>query len=302
MYKIILSLFIVGFSLIINAQSVGIGTTTPASSAQLDVNSTTQGLLPPRMSYAQRNAIITPATGLIIYCTDCANGEMQYYNGTSWISMSVGAGAIPANLPSVQICNQIWTTQNLNVSTYADGTVIPQVQDATAWASLSTGAWCYYANDAINGKVYNWYAVAGIYDAASFNNPLLRKKLAPDGWHMPTNYEWNKLVKCIDPLADTTTCCTNSAGIAMKSTTGWNNNGLNSGTGTNRSGFAGVPGGYRNYDGAFYAFGINGVWWSSTENSTMTSGLNRILAYNSSDVKRQTSNKSNGNPVRCIRD
>jgi hypothetical protein len=66
------------------SQSVGIGTITPDPSAKLDVTSTTSGFSPPRMTYVQRNAITNPATGLIIYCTDCANGEMQYFNGGSW--------------------------------------------------------------------------------------------------------------------------------------------------------------------------------------------------------------------------
>ena len=49
--------------------------------------------------------------------------------------------------------------------TYSDGTPIPQVTDATEWANLTTGAWCYYQNDETEGKLYNWYAVMGIHDA-----------------------------------------------------------------------------------------------------------------------------------------
>jgi hypothetical protein len=67
---------------------VGIGTATPASSAQLDVNSTTKGLLPPQMTAAQRNAIVNPAKGLMLYCTNCGTyGEPEYFNGTTWVNM-----------------------------------------------------------------------------------------------------------------------------------------------------------------------------------------------------------------------
>ena len=60
---------------------VGVGTTTPHASAVLDVTSTTQGFLPPRMTQAQRNAIVSPASGLIIWCTNCgASGK--YYDYT----------------------------------------------------------------------------------------------------------------------------------------------------------------------------------------------------------------------------
>lgn len=67
------------------------GTYTDIPSARVAVNSTTQGFLPPRMTALQRNAIASPATGLIVYCTDCVrldggSGVLQSYNGTSWIS------------------------------------------------------------------------------------------------------------------------------------------------------------------------------------------------------------------------
>ena len=98
---------------------------------------------------------------------------------------------------SVIIGTQEWTKENLNVSKYSDGTIIPQVTDPTQWGSLITGAWCYYNNTTANGttygKLYNWYAVAGIYDAASAANPALRKKLAPNGWRIPGDTDWTKL-------------------------------------------------------------------------------------------------------------
>jgi hypothetical protein len=62
---------------------VGIGTTNPDASAALDITSTTKGLLMPRMTNAQRLAISTPATGLMIYQTDATVG-FYYYNGASW--------------------------------------------------------------------------------------------------------------------------------------------------------------------------------------------------------------------------
>ncbi len=86
---------------IINAQ-VGIGTTTPHATAELDVTSITKGFLPPRMTYAQKVAIVSPASGLIIWCTNCgANGELQVYNGTSWMNLSVTSGsAATPNAPT----------------------------------------------------------------------------------------------------------------------------------------------------------------------------------------------------------
>ncbi len=74
---------------------VGIGTVTPATSAALDVTSTSQGLLPPRMTKIQRDAISSPALGLMIYCTDCGGGEIEVYSGVDWRNMIGGPVAPP---------------------------------------------------------------------------------------------------------------------------------------------------------------------------------------------------------------
>jgi hypothetical protein len=71
---------------------VGIGTTTPDPSAQLEVNSSTKGFLPPRMTDSQKNFMDNPAAGLIVYCTDCGpGGQMQMFNGTVWTDMIGGS-------------------------------------------------------------------------------------------------------------------------------------------------------------------------------------------------------------------
>ena len=72
-----------------------VGASSAASaSAVLEVSSTTQGFLPPRMTYAQKTAIVSPPQGLMIYCTNCGtNGEPEYFNGTSWVNMAGGAAA-----------------------------------------------------------------------------------------------------------------------------------------------------------------------------------------------------------------
>ena len=88
MKHILLGLMLL-FTIATKAQ-VGVGTTTPVTSAMLEVKSTTKGFLPPRLTYAQRQAISSPATGLMIYCTNCGPGEPQFYNGTAWVNMIGG--------------------------------------------------------------------------------------------------------------------------------------------------------------------------------------------------------------------
>ncbi|GIV43239.1 MAG: hypothetical protein KatS3mg035_0362 [Bacteroidia bacterium] len=70
---------------------IGIGTTTPNPSSILDLSSTDKGFLAPRMTQAQRTAIATPATGLLVYQTDGTPG-FYYYNGTNWIMISTSSG------------------------------------------------------------------------------------------------------------------------------------------------------------------------------------------------------------------
>lgn len=91
--KTALFLFLLQTSL--NAQ-VGLGTSTPASSAQLDVFSSTKGFLPPRLTHVQRNNIASPVAGLQIWCNDCgSSGQMQVFNGTCWTDM---VGGLPIGL------------------------------------------------------------------------------------------------------------------------------------------------------------------------------------------------------------
>ncbi len=85
-------LFALLFASTLTQAQIGIGTNTPNASSQLDVSSTSKGLLPPRMTALQRNAISNPAAGLIVWCNDCGSkGEIQIYNGTEWVNFSGGS-------------------------------------------------------------------------------------------------------------------------------------------------------------------------------------------------------------------
>ena len=66
---------------------VGINTQNPDLSAALDISSTTQGFLPPRLTYDEMKAISNPAQGLIVYCTDCIGpqGTIIIFNGEVWV-------------------------------------------------------------------------------------------------------------------------------------------------------------------------------------------------------------------------
>ena len=152
----------------------------------------------------------------------------------------------------VTIGTQVWTGCNLNVDTYLNGDPIPQITDPNLWKSARQGAWCYYNNDpangAIYGKLYNWYAVND------------SRGLAPSGYHIPTDTEWNTLINF---LGDFTI-----AGEKLKETglCHWNSPNEFS---NNQSLFTALPAGVRSSDptgdGSFGGIGEYAFFWTSTE-------------------------------------
>lgn len=223
-------------------------------------------------------------------------------NNSNNYSYTQGANLIDADgnvYPTfITSCGQTWMQKNLDVSHYRNGDVIPQVTDPATWTNLTTGAWCYYNNDpalgAVYGKLYNWYAVND------------SRGLAPSGWHVPSESDWSKFVKCIDHNADTTYQNWNStsAGGALKEagTSHW----IAPNTGaTNTSGFGGLPAGMRyNYDGHFNDIGYTSIWWSSTEDNT-NYAWGHLIDYDSEAFGRNDGPlefKKNGFSVRCIKD
>ena len=240
--------------------------------------------------FTPTNSGTTPMVAQIIVIPSTGSCQGESFTITLTINPS-----IVAPLPNVTIGTQIWSSTNLDVTTYRDGTPIPQVTDPTAWANLTTGAWCYYNNDPANGtiygKLYNWYAVAGIYDAASLNDPSLRKQLAPQGWHIPSDAEWTILTDFLGGES--------VAGGKMKETgtTHWDS--PNTGA-TNESGFTALPGGYRYNYSAFYSINFNSYWWSSTEYDSANSLL-RNINYNYGYLGGGNHLKEFGFSVRCIK-
>jgi len=185
---------------------------------------------------------------------------------------------------TVKIGTQTWTVENLRTTKYNDGTAISEVTDQTEWKNCTTPGYCWYNNDetankSTYGALYNWYAVN-------------TGKLAPEGWHVPTDADWNILAAYLGGES--------VAGGALKEagTTHWTspNTGAN-----NSSSFSALPGGYRSFDGYFFSIGNYGYWWSATEgNASVAYG--RSLGYDYSDLDRYNYYKSCGFSVRLVRD
>lgn len=187
---------------------------------------------------------------------------------------------------TVSIGSQCWTVENLKTTKYNDGSSIPNITDKAQWAEDSTfGAYSLYnnadSNNVIFGKLYNWYAVR-------------TGKLAPTGWHVPSDLEWTALYNNLggDSIA----------GGQMKDTSSlWFSPNVGA---TNSSGFKALPAGYRYASGDYYIIREVAFFWSTTQIDTLASGYSWTCELNNTFKKayRRVGSKGDGVSIRCIKD
>ncbi|MFP4548912.1 MAG: FISUMP domain-containing protein [Fidelibacterota bacterium] len=186
---------------------------------------------------------------------------------------------IDSNLyKTVKIGNQWWMAENLKVSRYRNG---DPIDDCWAYGDDENNILAY-------GRLYSWYAVS---DSCN---------IAPEGWHVPTDEEWEELAQYISDdnggyskNGDNW----NNAGSHLKATTGWNS-GEN---GTDDYGFSGLPAGSRSTNGHYAYIGNYAYFWSASESSWL-GAWGRNLLYHNATYNRGDHSKGNGFSVRCIKD
>jgi len=189
---------------------------------------------------------------------------------------------------SVTIGTQVWMVENLRTTKYNDGTSIPTETVDNTWLHLTTPAYCWYNNDAsyknTYGALYNWFAVN-------------TGKLAPMGWHVPTDVEWHQLTDYLggEILAGGKM---KSKGTIQSATGLWTE--PNTGA-SNSSGFNAVPGGGRSGGGSFFAITEFALFWSSTQYDD-TKAWYRNITNEGEDVYHDNFRKQDGMSVRCIKD
>jgi uncharacterized protein (TIGR02145 family) len=281
------------------AQS-GINTTTPDTSAILDVYSTNKGFLPPRLTTAQRNAIATSAEGLTIYNTtvNC----LQWWNGTVWYD-GCGNNFVCGDVLSyeredyntVMIGSQCWMAENLNIGTMINGN--------NNQANNSTIEKYCYNNDAGNcttyGGLYQW-AEAVQYQNGDTNttSPTLAfsgniQGICPTGWHLPTDTEWTALTNALD-ISDKGSRLAGNADL-------WTDGALEDSPNFSTSGFLALPAGLRDTDGSFFDQSNYAFFWSSTESGSSTAWFS-LLYYVFTDIYQNDIDKAIGFSVRCVQD
>ena len=211
------------------------------------------------------------------------------------------------NFGIVTIGMQTWMAENLKTTKYNDGTSIPNVTDNSAWAALSTGAYCDYnitpSNSDTYGRLYNWYAVDNNAATKAASNG--GKNICPTGWHVPSDTEWTTLTDYLTVNGYGYGGSGSDIAKSMATTSGWTSNGTvgnvgNDQSSNNASGFSALPGGFR-----YSAFeGIGGyVYWRSSTQSNTSYAWYRHVDNNYSDVySSEFFAKWVGMSVRCLRD
>jgi len=193
---------------------------------------------------------------------------------------------------TVVIGTQTWMAENLNFK--ASGSVC--YGDKTGGDSQG--------NCAIYGRLYNWAMAMALPDSCNSKicSGLINAKhkgICPSGWHIPSNVDWNILMKFVNPSCSDNSEC-DEAGTKLKAKDGWNT-GSGYKAGTDNYGFSALPGGYGDYfDGGFNLAGNYGFWWCASE--SVSGAWFRVMYYDNEEASYIGYGKSYLRSVRCVQD
>jgi uncharacterized protein (TIGR02145 family) len=329
------SLFILG----LNSQSVGIGTAQPAASALLDVQDTLKGVLLPRMNSLQRQSIVQPAQGLLVFDTDSSmycffngqnwnclgmpsgqiGGEMMYWNGNQWVVVAPGNHG-----DRLYFCQgrPIWASQGCPIQ-------CPALVTDTAGISynvINLGNQCWTAQNAATNRFANGDLISEVQGNSAWsqstssawcyynNDPnqsgLGRyynyaaatdaRGLCPIGWHVATDADWKNLEMSLG-LTQLQADSIGYRGSQEAQALKSISSWLNNGNGTNSSGFTALPAGGRS--------GPTGVFNSAQEIAAFWAiGLDgngqaytRYMYYNDGRIRRIANTLNTGISCRCVK-
>lgn len=244
--------------------------------------------------------------GLLLSFVGCSKDEVLPDGDTPGKVYDIDGNEYKTGL----IGNQIWMAENLRVTRYLNGDLIPTDLSDNEWSNTFSGAYAIYPHgggaseddvEGINssaemvkayGKLYNWFAVDD------------SRGLCPAGWHIPSDDEWTVLQ---DYLGGE-----DIAAGKMKSTRTfhdhhprWDSPNVDA---SNESGFSALPGGRYTFDvqimkHRFVYIGRQGGWWSSTKKDEyyVSSWYRSLYSFNN-NLSRNGASRGSGYSIRCIKD
>lgn len=191
---------------------------------------------------------------------------------------------------TVQIGNQCWFAENLNIGTRINGS-----SDQTDNGVIEK--YCYddiESNCSVYGGLYQWD------ELMQYTTNESPQGVCPAGWHIPSDNEWKTLEMYLgmsQEVTELTLWRGTMEGSKLKATSGWYMNG----NGTNESGFTALPSGFRGTDGQFYYGGNWTDFWSSSQ-INIDLAWSRALGYSRDNIGRYEDSKKFGFSIRCIKD
>lgn len=267
---------------------LGIGTTSPNASAIIDVTSSTQGFLPPRMTTVQRTSITSPAQGLTIYNTDLKC--LEVFNGVRWLN-STSLSSTDVYSPAT---GQIWMDRNLGANRVATS-----INDFNAYGSLFQ-----WGRRADGHQLITWTsATAGTAVNSGDNttrsnlpgNTFIRTPLEPNDWRVNSNDNlWQGASGTNNPCP---------VGYRIPTVAEWSAE-LLSWTSLNAGGGFASPlklcasGSRSNEDGSISSSGTSSFFWTSI---AWTNQYSKIYSFDSVGSFEQPEFRSIGYAVRCIK-
>jgi uncharacterized protein (TIGR02145 family) len=310
MKRILLYMLFTGILMEIAFSQVSINTdgSAPDNSAMLDVKSTNQGMLVPRMTASQIAGISNPADGLLVYNTEDGKLYIFVSSASAWKEVSYGPGTISGFTcgnsftdardnkiyNTVLIGTQCWMKENLNY-----GTMITTTAEQTD--NGIPEKYCYQnfgPSCDIYGGLYQWAEMVQYLNGATNYqswNPVPTSNvhgLCPANWHVASDAEWIVLREFLGGSG--------VAGGAMKETGFDHWYQPNTGA-TNSSNFTALPGGNRHSDGNSNNMGWLGWFWSATE-AYPAVGSYWLLETVDANLDQGIFDKQDGFSVRCVHD
>ena len=201
---------------------------------------------------------------------------------------------------TVAIGTQTWMAENLNYAytgvpykfTYIDSCY---TSDSTSWCYRNEASKCskygrYYTWAAAMDSVGTWSMNSkGCGDGKICSPTYPVRGVCPEGWHLPTQAEWNALFTAVGGQS--------TAGKMLRSTSGWNS----SGNGTDTYAFSALPATWRDYNGSYIYEGYRAYFWTSTETDSGNVYV-MDLNYSKDKASLQSNSKGFGISVRCVKD